>query len=128
MFQTGTVRESDTILITSYLGRNPGWDKVFRKYSSEFLVLGISTFAQKRSVYRRSHPSFTLFRALSEVNLQSEIALRCFGCIEYHDSSSMGLYGYLVDGGITTFSPFVRNYPYFNIKSGCISEYIFERA
>ncbi len=118
MFRKGTLRENDTMLITSYLGRNPGWDKLFRAFDAEFRILGLIDSATKRTWYRRAHPSFTLFRGLAQANLQDEIALTCFGCVEYRDKSPMGLYGYVVQEGITAFPSFVRNTPYFHVNNG----------
>jgi hypothetical protein len=118
MFRKAALRERDTILITSHLGHNPGWPRIFSAFDAEFRILGLVDPANKRTWYRLAHPSFTLFRALSHANLQDEIALSCFGCVEYRDKSPMALYGYVVEEGTTPFPTFVRNTPHFHVNSG----------
>lgn len=118
MFSSAVIKEGDALLITSYLGRHPGWPWVFKNYDAEFRILKISDPEMKKNWYRRVHPSFTLYRALLDTNLQGEIKLTCLGCIEYRDSSRMGIYGYTIESGITEFSSFIRRTPYFNVGDG----------
>jgi len=118
MFRKGILKENDTIFITSYLGRNPGWNRLFQGFDAEFRILGIGDSNEKKTLYRRAHPSFTLFRALSRADLQNELSLNCFGCVEYRDTSPMGLYGYVVAEGFTLFPSFIRNTPYFHVNNG----------
>jgi hypothetical protein len=118
LFQREVIREEDAFFLTSYLGRNPGWPRVFDTFSGEFSLLGATDAATRRLWYRRAHPSFTLFRALSHGRLEDEIRLRCLGCVEYKDSSPMGLYGYVVTNGRTNFRDFIIETPYFHIRHG----------
>lgn len=121
MLQDETIREGDVVFITSYLGRNKGWKKICAGYATEFNILGVATVEEKKRCYRRAHPSFTLFRALSETSLATEIRLRCFGFVEYHDTSTMGIYGYVVEGGQTVFAQFISETPCFDIRRGYIA-------
>lgn len=121
LFLDGRLRENDTLFLTSYLGRNPGWNKMFSEFDSEFRVIGVTSFEEKKRGYRRSHPSFTLYRGLSRASMQGDLLLRSIGCIEYHDSSPMGIYGFVIEQGVTDFAEFIRNAPYYNTKSGSLS-------
>jgi hypothetical protein len=114
MFRSQRIREDDAIFITSYLGRNPGWERLSEIFDSEFRVLGLADEASRRKCYRRAHPSFTLYRGLSLLDLQNELELQCFGCLEYRDTSPMGVYGYRVAGGKTDFTRLVSTTPYYN--------------
>lgn len=114
MFRSERFREGDGIFITSYLGRNPGWSRLFEMFDPEFRVLGLTDSTMKRTYYRRAHPSFTLYRGLARMGLLSELALRCFGCLEYRDTSTMGVYGYHVSPGTTDFVQLVSRIPYYN--------------
>ncbi len=114
MFRSQRFRENDAIFITSYLGRNPGWPRLFEMFDGEFRVLGLTDSDTKRSCYRRAHPSFTLYRGLSRMDLQGELELQCFGCLEYRDSSTMGIYGYRLIGGQTDFVQLVSRAPCYN--------------
>lgn len=118
MLRDETIRENDAVIITSYLGRNPGWARLFRTFESEFIILGANDADAKRTWYRRAHPSFTLYKGLSRAHLQDELNIQCIGFVEYRDSSTMGLYGYVVSAGHTAFAPFIRDAPYFNAMSG----------
>lgn len=118
LFRKCVLREDDGLLITSYIGRNIGWPKLFRVYDAEFRLLGLTQSEERRICYRRAHPSFTLFRALEEANLVNDIALQCFGCVEYRDKSPMALYGYTIAPGRTKFIPFVSDTPYFHVAKG----------
>ena len=122
MFTDGRLRENDALLITSYLGRNPGWPRVLGAFDAEFRILGVSEPEKKIVSYRRSHPSFTLFRALCNSNLQSDLLMRCFGCVEYRDSSLMGIYGYVIEEGMTDFPAFINNVPFFDIQQGVLED------
>lgn len=118
LFRNKVLRESDVLFITSYLGRNPGWDKVFQRYDGQFRALGIEDSENKRKWYKLAHPSFTLFQALAEADLQRELNLECIGCVEYRDTSSMGLWAYSISPGKTIFTSFVRSTRYFHISRG----------
>lgn len=107
--------EGDTLFITSYLGRNPGWNRVFASYEAEFLVLGVHDDASRKAWYRRAHPSFTLYKALHHMDLNDEIAIECFGCVEYRDTSPMAVYGYNILPGRTSFRKLVTETPHFAI-------------
>jgi len=108
MLQEGCIREGDALVITSHLGHNPGWPRVFSTFDGEFRLLGVGETEQKREWYRRAHPAFTLYKALQYAGLVDDIELRTFGCIEYRDTSPMGLYGFVVGAGRTHFATLVR--------------------
>lgn len=111
MFQDETIREGDCLIITSHLGHNPGPDKIREHFRGEFSILGVdeNDLEQVRRMYRRSHPSMTLFKALCLNSIQSEVELRCFGAVKYRDDyrTPMGIYGYSVAGGATELATFV---------------------
>ena len=111
MFQNEVIREGDCLIITSHLGRNPGTAAIRAQFSGEFDVLGLNNTDVEavRNVYRRAHPSMTLFKALSLNGIQSELALRCFGAVKYRDGSPMGIYGYSIAGGKTDLSSFIQD-------------------
>jgi hypothetical protein len=83
-------------------------------------MLNLHTFAEKRDCYRRAHPSFTLYRGLSEARLQDELGITCFGFVNYTDSSSMGLYGYNVQAGSTSLLEIVHGTPVYSISTGLL--------
>jgi hypothetical protein len=118
MFLNGRLREQDTFFITSCLGRNPGWDKVFDEFDAQFRILRITDLEQKKLSYRRSHPSFTIYNALSHVNMQGDIQISCIGCVQYRDTSPMGVYGYVVRTGSTEFERFITDTPYYHANKG----------
>jgi hypothetical protein len=122
MLQNEIIREGDGLIITSHLGHNPGMKKIRDQFGGEFDVLGIDTTSDKvvKSTFRRSHPSMTLFKALSLNGIQSELSVRCFGAIKYRDASPMGIYGYCVSAGRTELSKLIQDEStfYFDLKSG----------
>ena len=63
----------------------------------------------KRSLFRRAHPSFTLYRALVSAGLENELQIQCLGCIEYRDTSPMAVYAYTVSRGSTTLPALVND-------------------
>lgn len=111
LFQNEVIREGDCLLITSHLGHNPGWKEVRKQFNAEFAILGIddNDDPSVRSVFRRAHPSMTLFKGLCRNRLQSEIGISCFGAVKYKDTTPMGIYGYDVSGGRTELRSFVTN-------------------
>ena len=121
LFTDGRLRENDALLVTSYLGRNPGWPRVLGAFDAEFRILGVSETDKKIISYKRCHPSFTLYRALCNSDLQSDLQMRCFGCVEYRDSSPMGIYGYVIEEGITDFPEFIKRAPFFDIQQGALT-------
>jgi hypothetical protein len=122
LFQNEVIREGDCLLITSHLGHNPGLDKVREHFGGEFAVLGLDESDDNvvKRVFRRAHPSMTLFKALSLNRIQSELSVRCFGIIKYHDTTPMGIYGYAVSGGTTELATFIADAGtnYFDIGTG----------
>jgi hypothetical protein len=122
MFQNEIIREGDCLLITSHLGHNPGPAAIREHFGGEFAVLGIddNNDALVRSVFRRAHPTMTLFKALCLNGIQSELALRCFGTVKYRDGAPMGIYGYAVAAGKTELATFVGDSitNYFDIGKG----------
>lgn len=120
MFQDGVIREGDALFITSYLGRNPGWNRVFDTFDGQFRILGIADHEKKKVWYRRAHPSFTIYKGLEYASCVSELSVKAFGCVEYRDTSPMAVYGYAVAEGRTIFRQFIQDesYYYFRIKEG----------
>jgi hypothetical protein len=115
------LRPGDTLLITSHLGFRRGWNNLLPYFTDYFDALEVEGEPERRKCFRRVHPSFTLFRALAHIGYQEELALQCFGCIEYRDKSPMAIYGYLVKEGNTPFLDFVTNTPYFHIRRGILA-------
>jgi len=111
LFQNEIIREGDCLLITSHLGHNPGWREVRKQFNSEFAILGIDDADDPsvRSIFRRAHPSMTLFKGLCRNQLQSEIAISCFGAVKYKDTTPMGIYGYDVAAGRTELRSFISS-------------------
>jgi hypothetical protein len=126
MFQNEVIREGDCLLITSHLGHRPGLDRVRDHFGGEFSVLGIDEKDDDvvKALFRRAHPSMTLFKALSLNGIQSELALRCFGIVKYKDGAPMGIYGYTLSAGTTSLGSFVgdRDTSYFEIGSGQVHD------
>jgi len=122
MFQNEVIREGDCLLITSHLGHNPGLDGIRKHFGGELAVLGIDENDEKlvRRVYRRAHPTMTLFKALYLNGIQSELSLHCFGIVKYRDGAPMGIYGYHVSAGKTELATFVNDpaTAYFDIGTG----------
>jgi len=96
-FENDVIRPGDLLLITSYLGRNPGWQRVLKQYDSEFRILRVDTLQGQKNIYEVMHPLFVLFRGLIEAGLNNELTLRCFGSVKYRDSSTMGIYGIICE-------------------------------
>jgi hypothetical protein len=109
MFQDGTIRQGDLFLVTSHLGHNPGWAAVYKKFDGEYRLLKISDTAQKQLLYRRAHPSFTVYKALAYAGMTKDLSLTCIGCVGYFGSSPMGVWGYIVRPGSTNFLQFIND-------------------
>lgn len=105
------LRVGDFLLVTSYLGRQE-----LRLYDSEFRELRSFRYGEKRRLYDRCHPTFVLRRALLSMGLERELRLRPVGSIRYRDSSSMGLYGILVEEGDTNLRFLVEEVPFYNTR------------
>ena len=119
-FLHDVLRPGDLLLITSYLGRNPGWTKVLQDYDAEFRQLRYEIFAQQKELYHLAHPLLVLHRALTETGLQEEVALRALGTIRYFDTSTMGLYGITLQDGVTTLSELLTNVPFWNTSHSSV--------
>jgi hypothetical protein len=111
MFQDEAIREGDLLLITSSLGRDLGIKEIMATFYGEYSVLNITEQDDARRAYRRSHPSFTLYKGLNEKGLTGELRVRCLGCIKYRDPdrSPMGIYGYSILEGSTDFRQFIND-------------------
>lgn len=124
MFQNEVIREGDCLLITSHLGHHRGLERIREHFSGEFAVLGIDENNQQdvRNMFRRAHPTMTLFKALSLNGIQSELALQCFGIAKYRDKAPMGIYGYTVSAGTTKLAGLVEdiNTAHFDATAGQI--------
>jgi len=110
MFRKGYICENDILVITSFIGgrKKDLWKSVEEEYDSEFRILGVRSLKDKQDTFRACHPSFTLYRALRDADLQDDLAVECFGFVSYLDSSPMGVYGYSIVPGRTDFRAFVR--------------------
>jgi hypothetical protein len=119
MFQREIIKEGDCILITSHLGHRPVIEEVQKNFSGELAVLGVSSKEDVAKLFRRAHPSFTLFKALTTYRLARELNLKCFGCVRYRDTTPMGIYGYVVDAGTTELRDLVDDpaIGYFNMNT-----------
>lgn len=115
----------DVMFITSIQARYP-LEKAFNDFQGEYAFLGVADKKEKQRIYYEAHPSFILARALREARREKEIELIPLGCIKYNDireaeedegreeaekagkkvrdestTSPMGIYGFLLDDGIT---------------------------
>lgn len=115
-FENDLLRPGDVLLITSYLGRNPGWNRVLQQFDSEFRLLRVSSLNERKHLYDVFHPMFVLFRALTDAGLDKELTLECFGSVKYHDTSTMGLYGIVCseNSADRTLMDAMNGTPYFN--------------
>jgi hypothetical protein len=109
MLTDGTIQEGDTVFVTSHLGHNPGWAKVFSAFDGQFRLLKVSRDIEKQKMYRKSHPSFTMFKALEYSGLSNALAMKCFASISYQGSCPMGLYGFNFAVGQTDFVDLVTD-------------------
>ena len=109
LFQNEIIREGDCLLVTSHLGHNPGALAIREHFGGEFAVLGVddSDASTVRNVYRRAHPTMTLFKALSLNGIQAELSVKCFGMVKYRDTTPMAIYGYAIGPGTTDLSSLV---------------------
>lgn len=105
------LRAGDFLLVTSYLGRQE-----LKLYDPEFRELRSFRYQEKRKLYDRCHPAFVLRRALLSLGLERELRLRPVGSIRYRDSSSMGLYGILVEEGDSNLRLLVEAVPFYNTR------------
>jgi hypothetical protein len=122
MFQNEVIREGDGLLITSHLGHNRGLPAIRKHFGGEFDVLGLDSSNDDvvKNTFRRTHPSLTLYKALSLNGIQSELSVRCFGAVKYKDKSPMGIYGYSISAGTTNLSGLVNDQAtlFFDVKQG----------
>ena len=110
-FVSEVIQPGDFVLITSYQGRNPGWNKVLEPFSSEFKLLKITSLDQQKGIYKIAHPLFVLYRALLSSGLEHEISLSCTGYVKYFSTSTMGLYGIAISEGQTHLKDLVKSVP-----------------
>lgn len=115
-FERDVVRPGDFLLVTSHLSRVK-WGAALACYDSEFRELRSFRFEEKRNLYYRAHAGFVLRRALLAIGLEHELRLRPVGSVCYRDSSSMGLYGLLLEEGQTSLQLLVKNVPFWKTKS-----------
>lgn len=126
MFQNEVIREGDCLIITSHLGHNPGFADIQKQFAGEFAVLGVDVDDRERvrNIYRRAHPTMTLFKALCLNRIHGEVRLRCFGTVKYRDvgRTPMGIYGYSVSSGNTELRSLVWDSAtkYFDVNEGCL--------
>ncbi len=122
-----TIVEGDTFVVTSYLGRHKGWEKVFSTFEAEFSMLRASSVKDRRHLYRWAHPCFTVFQALESQGLSGELNVACIGCVRYFWTSPMGVWGFRFAEGRTRFTDLIRSgySNRFDIKKGLApTEYV----
>jgi hypothetical protein len=110
-FVSEVIQPGDFVLITSYSGRNQGWNKVLQPFGSEFKLLKVTSIDQQKDIYKIAHPLFVLYRALLSSGLEHEIQLNCTGYTRYFSNSTMGLYGIAIVEGQTHLKDLVQNVP-----------------
>jgi hypothetical protein len=100
-FDDQIIKAGDLLIITSYLGRNPGWVQKLDQFEGIFRKLRIESFEERIRLYVSAHPSFLLHDALRKSGRDDEIKLNNFGFVKYYDSSPMGLYAFACETGST---------------------------
>jgi hypothetical protein len=113
-FEADTVLPGDCLLITSYLGRNPGWERVLTPFEGEFRSLRVNLIDQQMKLYKIAHPLFLLYRALREAGRDDSLKLNCIGLVKYFDTSSMGLYAFSCEAGRCDFGDSVNSLSVFD--------------
>jgi hypothetical protein len=113
-FEKEIILPGDCIFITSYLGRNPGWERILSPFEGEFRSLKVTSKEQKKRLYKIAHPLFLLYRALRKSGRDDMINLSCVGFVKYHDTSAMGLYGFSCEAGQCDFSALVQGISVFD--------------
>jgi len=116
-FDNEVIRPGDLLLITSYLGRNPGWGKVLQRFDADFRTLRVNSFEDKKRMYEKAHPIMVLNKALLDSGLKDELSLSCLGTVKYRDSSVMGLYGVVCEEGQANLAAMIANVSLFNTTS-----------
>lgn len=100
-FEDKIIEVGDLLIITSYLGRNSGWDRTLNQFEGIFRKFRIESIDDRKRLYVTAHPCFLLHDALRESGREDEIKLNNFGFVKYHDSSPMGLYAFSCEVGAT---------------------------
>lgn len=100
-FEDQIIKVGDLLIITSYLGRNIGWDQVLDQFEGEFRKFRVESVDDRKRLYVTAHPGFLLHHALRKSGLEDEIRLNNFGFVKYYDSSPMGLYAFACESGVT---------------------------
>ncbi len=124
-FEADALRPNDLLLVTSYLGRNPGWDRTLQTYDAEFRLLRITEQKDKKILYGTSHPLFVVYESLIKSGLSDEILLSCLGYLKYKDTSPMGLYGITISEGFTNLQNLIGNFPTMDMTKRSWSEVTF---
>ena len=115
-FEQDVLRPGDFLLITSRLASVRS-GQALTYYDSEFRELRSSKSGEKKRLYYSCHPAFVLRRALLSTGLEQELRLRPVGSVRYQDSTSMGLYGILVEKGNTSLRVLVEDVPFWNTRN-----------
>jgi hypothetical protein len=113
-FTESILQPGDLLIITSYLGRNPGWTRVLAPFDTEFRMLKVANHEDRKHLYEAMHPAFVLYRALRYSGLHTDLNLQCIGHVRYRDKSPMGIYGFICADGETKFSELMHGVPCFN--------------
>ena len=108
MFRKGYICENDILLITSFIGGRQKRERIDEVYDPEFRILDLRSSSARHAVFRACHPSFTLYRALRDADLQDDLAIECFGFVSYMGTSPMGVYGYSISPGRTDLRSFIN--------------------
>ena len=114
-FERDVLRPGDFLLVTSHLA-SVRWPEALRYYDSEFRELRSFKVDEKKSLYYLSHPAFVLRRALLSTGMERELRLRPVGSVRYQDTTSMGLYGIVVEEGDTSLRLLVEEVPFWNTR------------
>ena len=111
-FENEVIQPGDVLLITSYLGRNRGWEKTLEQFDGAFRILRTSD-DDRKSMYEIAHPLFTIYRALIKSGRENELQLNSIGFIRYYDTSPMGLYAIAFEHGRVNLQSMVQGLPRF---------------
>lgn len=110
-FQEDVLRPGDLVLVTSWLGRHPGWPRVLAPFEGEFLYLGIVTSDRRKALYYPFHPALVMYRALLESGQEGEVEISCLGFVKYSGKGGgpMGLYAFQLSAGVTDLGALTSN-------------------
>jgi hypothetical protein len=123
-FEDQIIKADDLLIITSYLGRNIGWDQVLDPFEGIFRKFRIESVEDRKLLYVTAHPGFLLHDALRKSGMDSEIRLNNFAFVKYFDSSPMGLYAFSCETGVTNLRNMVEQISTFDTISRTWKEHL----